>query len=320
MKICKDCQHIKGDECIKYTGPANPACGLLYGQWYRIEDLINLLVCSTGSLTTTTTKPPSGGCSNCICMKLELFNVVNSFMFGPDTTLTVRAYKDAQHTDLLTEVSKGPESSIVKEFRGALEYQAIYPKIEVNAELHNYAKGLDLIIAVNGFPRYARSIPVPSTGINVFDDLPAVLPTGTISFYLISSSFDTNPNPGIGIIAIGGDKFSDSVFKIRTTLEEGGAVTIPELFFPAEDMDDDDFTFTDFSTIRYSAHATAMAIEISGTNKESYGIKIEFIASKDGNLSYSAIVDPGTNFLKTVNMNVDQANENDFRILFTRIK
>ena len=55
---CKDCKQIRGDECTLYTGPSFSDCGLVNGLYYKINDLINALLCAANNglpVTTTTT-------------------------------------------------------------------------------------------------------------------------------------------------------------------------------------------------------------------------------------------------------------------------
>lgn len=63
---CVNCTTIRGDECILYTGASYPSCGLVPNTWYKVQDLIDGLLCAanggipptTSTTTTTTTTEP----------------------------------------------------------------------------------------------------------------------------------------------------------------------------------------------------------------------------------------------------------------------
>lgn len=59
---CTTCEYIIGDECILYTGPSYPSCGLVPNTWYKVSDLIDNLLCAANGgvpVTTTTTTTTS---------------------------------------------------------------------------------------------------------------------------------------------------------------------------------------------------------------------------------------------------------------------
>lgn len=318
-RTCQGCSYLQGNECYQYQGTTNERCGLVTGMWYKIDDLIAALECAG---TTTTSSTTAGGCNNCICLLVEGYNNTRDGVGNAISWFTYKLYKDSARTELLVErtLDEGINNIFVQ--YGPLDTDGpLYPEISAylqprdNQPFDSYGEELDLVITADEMIVYARSIPIPQDGTNTFPALP-LLPGGRIRLYLFDNRFDTNPNEGQGIVAIGGNRLEHSTFTIKTTLHGGGIVGNPELNWPYVLDSSQDYVHTNFDTDDYGSHATSMDITTTGTNNEAGPLKVEYSFSADTSLDFTDTVLPGAAYEKTVHLFLEQAIYNDILIRF----
>jgi hypothetical protein len=298
-------------------------CGLVNGQWYNIEDLITALKCAGFSTTTTTSSTSTGGpgnCNTCICLLVEGFNNIYGQLGNAEVTFTYRLYKNSTKTDLLLERSLGAGINDIYTHFGTLDFDGpVY--LDVGADVvtpdgepfTSFGDDIDLVIVANDILQYARSIAIPNGGINIFPSLP-VVPTGRIKLMLFNNRFDTSSNEGQGILAVGGTRFSQSQFLVKTNLVGGGIVGAPELSWPYLPDGTMDYVYSNFDIAYFGQDATQMEIEVSGTNNEPYPVKVEYSFSANLELDHTDIIISGNSYLKTITLSTQQAIDNDILI------
>lgn len=316
VNTCKDCRYIEGNECYLYTGRPVTDCGLVSGSWYKIEDLIAALECA-GSLSTTTTMP--AGNSHCICLLVEGENAATG-LSNASSLFRYALYKDSARTIPIVERSLDYGQRNMYVHYGELDspgplYLSASAELIVDVPGSYYSTGgeVDLVITANDLLIYARSIAVPQEGINLFADLPPI-PKGKIKIILYGNGFDTNANQGQGLVAFGGSRLTNSSFICETTLNDGGRVETPRLYWPVTAMPEKEYATTGFDTEYYQSHATSMTIKISGVNNEQVPLEVEFAASGDAALNFKDTVAVAATYERTVPITLQQAEDNDFLI------
>ncbi|SEW21620.1 hypothetical protein SAMN05428988_3230 [Chitinophaga sp. YR573] len=320
MRNCQPCNYISGNECTQYTGPTSQDCGLVNGNWYIIDDLISALTCAGFSTTTTSSTTISDQEGGCITLLVEGFNQIYSFGGNGFATLVYKLYGDMDKTQLIYEKSiEHGNADAYTLFNAQNIPGPIYPVISAfmtspdGNPYYSYGSGLDLIIVTNDMIRYARTIPMPVEGNNIFPALPA-LPRGRTKIYLNLNAFDSNSNPGQGIIALGGSKLISSYFEVNTILNNGGDVGTPKMIWPDTVYNLTDYMYCDFDTVRFGSAATSMTLSITGSNNESVPVKVEFTASDDPSLSFTDTVAVGQSYEKVLDLTIPQVTINDFLI------
>lgn len=312
---CRKCKHVDGDECIQYVGIARPECGLIYGHWYRLEDLLNALGCAGNSTTTTTTTTKNSNVGGCICLRVESFNNTERFMEGVRPVLRSNFYKNRDKSELIAGHVVIPSTTAADNIYGSLGYDTIYPEIILECqsdseEFINYGYGYDLLICINGKLIYARSLSNIIKGDNLFPNIPTSLPSGLISVYLFSNKFDSNWNADHSILAVGGEILKNTSFTI-TTSTEGGKSSNPEIIWP---FDKNTFALNGIDHIFYGSEISSAVFSVSGINREEKDLKVQFIASADNSLSFTDIVTSGSQYGKSITLNQAQIKSNDFLI------
>jgi hypothetical protein len=322
MKTCEDCKYIQGNECIRYTGPQNDACGLIPGSWYTVDQLIAALLCASQATGS------GGSCDNCICLLVVGTNQ-SSIRAGGNVqaTLSYRLYSDPEHANQI--ISREVANGAVNTFnvKGTLPYDKVYPVISAvfskqdeDQPYFTSGYGVDMVLVTGDKLLYARSMVQPTEGEHVFEGIPGQLPTGEIHIYLLTNQFDTNTDAGAGVIAVGGDAITASEFNININLEGGGTIDRPNLSWPpATEGISADFDFTNYDVSYYGTSPSSINITITGQNNEGVPVTVSFEASADSTLSFTEQIAAGAIYQKVVPITTLQAYNNDFLILFTKL-
>jgi len=317
---CAGCNFVQGNECIQYNGSPMAECGLVKGQWYKLEDLLAALQCAGFSTTTTTTSTVNPDIGSCMCMVVEARNEIYEQLGTAIPTLSYKLYSNPGASILIKEKSIEMGQSDIYTHFGAIDApEGIFPVISANLDSSNSSvfdfrgSSLDLVIIANDIIRYARSLALPVQGSNLFPSMP-VLPKGRIVIVLFRTTFDSISDAGQGLIAMGGYKLENSFFQADISLTGGGIVGVPTIVWPDPGFNATEFVYCDYDTVHWGMAATSMEIKISGINNELAPVKVEFSGSTGSYPGFTDTVVPGGSYERIITLSAQEAEVNDFMI------